>query len=228
MAVALVWAFFLALPVFGGVAVGGKYYSLDRDFELVSFDFEANEADAFSAFVGFDLSESMLYFSVYSESSGVTSPALQTDLSYDKDEYSVSWHWNETTEKQSYANVTVGLFYTSYDVLGFEGDFLGFDAGVGITRYFAGDKMYFTGALKGLLTYNDGSDLRTTPEVEPGDPDAFFGVDGRVALGVTVGKKAAWSIQFGYQVKRIDFEDRFPEDDSKSLFVAARLFVRGK
>jgi hypothetical protein len=211
-----------AAPARGDFALGGQVMQVDRKLEFGSLDMDSESGDALSAFLGWDWKNSMFYIQgsrEKAEFSGLGSP-------YEKSEISLDWHWNETTAKNNFANLSVGVFYTDYRTpFGFDAGFYGLSAGGGFTRFLAGP-LFFNTRARARLMFGQENDL--FPSAEENPSTAFLGYEAQAAFGLQFGRKASWSIQLGYKAQGVDFEERYIEDLSGQAFLATRFFVPSK
>jgi len=210
-----------AAPSYADFSVGGEYIELSRSLDVGWADVDSDSADTYAAFLGFDAGNSMVYFKIYREESEFG----DLSLAYRKDEYSVDWHWNETTAKKNFKNTSFGLFGTSYKIgPAIDADFFGCAAGGGLT-HFVTENIFVNGRAKLRLSYNNGEDLFETPDSDPEEGQSFLGYEAQAAIGIQLGRKVFWSVQIGYRVQTIDFEDRFIDDSNHYAFVTMRFFV---
>ncbi len=209
----------LATPVHADFALGAEVFALTRDLEIGSLAVESDDSQALAVFVGFDVGNSMIYLKHSREETDFDAGTVWT---YERSETAIDWNWNETTAKQNYLNLSVGLSLIDYrPAPGLAADFWGFSVGGGLTR-FLGRNFFVNTRARLLLVGAAEEDLFAS-----GDPEktAFIGFEAQAAFGFQFGRKSSWSLQLGYKVHAVDFDGRFIDDEFEHGFLTLRFFI---
>lgn len=206
-------------PALADVLVGLEASRPQRDLSISGFELSEDEGDGLSFSFGTDLSNSFLLLK-YSEESSVLEPF---ESSFDLREFSIGWHWNETTAKDGYVGLGVKLQASSYDLDdGFiDQDFYGLGVGVTGTKYLVPGRL-FIGGQAWFLAYADPDDGDSSRDESSSGRQ---GLEGQVFMGFRFGGSASLATIVGYRVRNLDLGDRYFEDEKQEAFVALRLYV---
>ncbi len=216
---------FVTCPAYADFSVGAEYSQVSRNIDIGALDIDSESSDGLGAFLGFNWKTSIFYLKYYSEETafdGLSAP-------YEKEQAAFEWHWNRKGAKEgNFVNTSVGIFRTNY-TLGpsVDTDFLGFSVGGGLTKFLKGP-VFINGRAKyhilGSMSDEDLFDVSG----DGADETSFGGYEAQVALGLQLGRRAAWSIQVGYKYHDTEFKDRFVDDTSQQAFVVMRFFAASK